>query len=131
LHLEIELDLEKFQSIIEEDEPSLKGFFDKLVDIFFSTNRSIDNIENSKKSLIGFCYLLSGLKNKFNNFLQLEIELYLSSCGATFESIDIMARLGISVSYKTVERYKKKILNNHFNKINQFFEENKDKLFLF
>jgi hypothetical protein len=42
-----------------------------------------------------------------------------------------MVRLSILVSYKTVDRYKKKIADNHFNKINQYFEENNNKLFCF
>jgi len=75
LQLEIELDPKKFQDMIEENEPQLKGFFDELIDIFLPSNMSDDSIENCKKSLVGFCYLLSGLGNKFNNSLQLEIGL--------------------------------------------------------
>jgi hypothetical protein len=74
---------------------------------------------------------LTGLRNKFNNSLQLEIGLYLFSCGATTECIDVMSRLGISVSYKSVDRYKKNITSGHLPKINQYFEENKNKLFCF
>ena len=42
-----------------------------------------------------------------------------------------MARLGISVSYKTVERHKKKITKDHLNKINEYFERNINKSFCF
>ena len=131
LKLDIELDPENFKDMIEQHDPKLKGFFDELVDIFLPSNRSAYNLKNAKKSIVGFCYLLAGLRNKFNNSLQLEIGLYLFSCGASAECIDVMARLGISVSYKTVDRYKRSIANNHPQKINQYFEENKDKLFCF
>jgi len=131
LQLEIELDPKKFQNMIEENEPQLKGFFDELVDIFLPSSISDGNIENRKKSLVGFCYLLSGLGNQYNNSLQLEVGLYLSSSGITSEAIDIMSRLGISVSYKTVERYKKKIADNHLKKMDVYFEENKHRLFCF
>jgi hypothetical protein len=131
LNLDIELDPEKFKEMVEQHEPKLAGFFDELVNIFLPSNRSMHNLENSKKSLVGLCYLLSGLSNKFNNSLQLEIGLYLSSSGASAECIDVMARLGISVSYKTVERHKKKIVKDHLNKINKYFEENIDKSFCF
>ena len=69
--------------MIEKHDMKLKGFFDELVDIFLPSNRSTHTIDNAKKSLVGFCYLLTGLRNKFNNSLQLEIGLYLFSCGAT------------------------------------------------
>src|SRR5688572_24525049 len=131
LNLDIELDPEKFKDMIEKHDMKLKGFFDELVDIFLPSNRSTHTIDNAKKSLVGFCYLLTGLRNKFNNSLQLEIGLYLFSCGATTECIDVMSRLGISVSYKSVDRYKKKITSGHLPKINQYFEENKNKLFCF
>jgi hypothetical protein len=131
LNLDIELDPENFKNMIEHHEPQLVGFFDELINIFLPSNRSMNNLENSKKSLVGFCYLLSGLSNIFNNSLKLEIGLYLSSSGASAECIDVMARLGISVSYKTVERYKKKITKDHLNKINKYFGENIDKSFCF
>jgi len=64
--------------------------------------------------------LLAGLRNKFINSLQLEIGLYLSSSGATVESIDLLSKMGISVSHKTVERLKQKIEADHPNKINDY-----------
>lgn len=134
LNLDVELDPENFKNMIEQHEPELKGFFDELTHIFLSSKKSRDNkdsIENAKKSLVGFCYLLVGLKNQQNNSLQLEIGLYLSASGATVECIDIMSRLGISVSYKTLDRHKKNISSNHKEKINKYFEENASKLFCF
>jgi len=134
LNLNIELDPEDFKNMIEENEPKLKGFFDELIYIFLTSqthNRSENVIENAKKSLVGFCYLLAGLKNQRNNSLQLEIGLYLSASGATVECIDIMSRLGISVCYKTLERYKKVIFSKHNEKINNYFEENTEKLIPF
>src|SRR6185369_8818138 len=121
-----ELDPENFKNMIEQHEPELKGFFDELTHIFLSSKKSRDNkdsIENAKKSLVGFCYLLVGLKNQQNNSLQLEIGLYLSASGATVECIDIMSRLGISVSYKTLDRHKKNISSNHKEKINKYLKK--------
>ena len=64
LKLDIELDPENFKDMIEQHDPKLKGFFDELVDIFLPSNRSAYNLKNAKKSIVGFCYLLAGLRNK-------------------------------------------------------------------
>ena len=119
-HLNLELNPDKFRIMIENYQPILIGFFDELIEMFVPTNRSELNKENAKKNVVVFCYLLAGLRNKFINSLQLEIGLYLSSSGATVESIDLLSKMGISVSHKTVERLKQKIETDHPNKINNY-----------
>src|SRR6185369_8480505 len=119
-HLNLELNPDKFRIMIENYQPILIGFFDELIEMFVPTNRSELNKENAKKNVVVFCYLLAGLRNKFINSLQLEIGLYLSSSGATVESIDLLSKMGISVSHKTVERLKQKIEADHPNKINDY-----------
>jgi len=119
-HLNLELNPDKFRIMIENYQPILIGFFDELIETFVPTNRSELNKENAKKNVVVFCYLLAGLRNKFINSLQLEIGLYLSSSGATVESIDLLSKMGISVSHKTVERLKQKIEADHPNKINDY-----------
>ena len=116
----LELNPDKFRIMIEKYQPILIGFFDELIEMFVPTNRSEFNKENAKKNVVVFCYLLAGLRNKFINSLQLEIGLYLSSSGATVESIDLLSKMGISVSHKTVERLKQKIETDHPNKINNY-----------
>src|SRR6185369_11328595 len=80
--------------------------------MFVPTNRSELYKENAKKNVVVFCYLLAGLRNKLINSLQLEIGLYLSSSGATVESIDLLSKIGISVSYCEIveERLNKTVL---------------------
>lgn len=123
-NLNLELDPDKFKIMIERYQPILTGFFDELVEMFVPANRSELNKENAKKNVVVFCYLLAGLRNKFTNSLQLEIGLYLSSSGATVESIDLLSKMGISVNHKTVERFKQKIETNHPSKINDYLLNN-------
>jgi hypothetical protein len=116
-NLNLELNPDKFRTMIENYQPILVGFFDELIEMFVPANRSEFNKENAKKNVVVFCYLLAGLRNKFINSLQLEIGLYLSSSGATVESINLLSKMGISVSHRTVERFKETIETHHSNKI--------------
>ncbi|PKY51768.1 hypothetical protein RhiirA4_469003 [Rhizophagus irregularis] len=66
---ELELDPKEFQAMLENAEPSLKGFFKKL----------------------------SLIRNKFVNHYLLEIGLYLVASGASCDAINTMHNAGISV----------------------------------
>ena len=60
-------DPEEFKKILEESEPSLKGFFDQLVAGTNPKTKSHLTNEKNKKRLVSFCYFLAGLNNKFIN----------------------------------------------------------------
>lgn len=123
LNQQIELDPNRFCNMIEREDPRLDGFFEKLVDAVIPTLRSNYNKNETKKSVVGFCYLLAGLRNKFANSLKLDIGLYLSACGTSTVGIDTLSNLGISVCYKTVENYKKRIANEHPKEIEKYFQD--------
>jgi len=117
----LELDLIKFEQIIESIEPQLEGFFGDMVNAIIPTERSAYNINETKKTIVGLCYQMAGLRNKFVNQHKLEVGLYLMASGATWEAIDTISSLGYSACTKTVEKFRKKIQKEHVIKIEEHF----------
>ncbi|RIB17669.1 hypothetical protein C2G38_2246262 [Gigaspora rosea] len=99
-HANLELDPLKFKTLIETN-PQLEGFFDFMTNLIVSKERSAHNINEAKKSTVGLCYLIAGLRNKFVNQHKLEVGLYLMASGATWEAIDTMSSLEYSACAKT------------------------------
>jgi hypothetical protein len=110
--------------MLEQNEPKLIGFFDELVEGLIPKTRSFYNQEEAKKSIVSFCYLFAGLRNKFANSYKLDIGLHLASAGTSYKGIDILSNTGLTVSSKTVLRYKQQIVEDHFEKISKYFNEN-------
>ncbi|RHZ86168.1 hypothetical protein Glove_54g51 [Diversispora epigaea] len=127
----LELDPIKFKNMIENANPQLKGFFNYMVNTIVPKERSAHNQNEAKKSIVGLCYLIAGLRNKFVNQHKLEVGLYLIASGATWESIDTISSLGYSACAKTVEEYRKKIQKEHIIKIKKYFIENKNILHIY
>ncbi|RHZ80533.1 hypothetical protein Glove_134g105 [Diversispora epigaea] len=84
--VDLELDPAKFKNIIESACPQLDGFFNYLVNTIIPKERSAYNKNETKKSIVGLCYLIAGLRNKFVNQHKLEVGLYLMASGATWEA---------------------------------------------
>ena len=119
--LPIELDPDSFCNLIEEQEPCLKGFFKAFENALNPKTRLQKTRENGKKAIVGFCYLLAGLGNKFVNNLKLEIGLYLVACGTSREGIETLSAMGLSACAKTVDKYRKEIFINHPKEVNEYF----------
>lgn len=122
-HASLELDPTKFISMIEATNPQLKGFFNYMTNAIIPKERSAHNINEARKSIVGLCYMIAGLRNKFVNQHKLEVGLYLMASGATWEAVDTMSSLGYSACAKTVDTYRKKIRNEHSTKIINYFLE--------
>jgi hypothetical protein len=118
------LDSEKFSDMIQKQDSRLEGFFDEMVDAIIPTERKEKNKEDAKKSIVTFCYLLAGLRNKFTNSIKLDIGLYLVGAGTSCTAIDTLSKIGITTSYKTIDNYKKQLAKSHLEKINEYFNEN-------
>ncbi|RHZ89265.1 hypothetical protein Glove_16g74 [Diversispora epigaea] len=127
----LELEPQKFEKMIEETNPELKGFFPSMVNAIIPKEQSAHNRQEAKKSIVALCYMISGLRNKFVNQLKTEVRLYLASSGATWEAIDTMSSLGYSACSKTIEEYQKKIQKEHTIKIEQHFTKNKNILHIY
>ncbi|KAF0542808.1 hypothetical protein F8M41_004434 [Gigaspora margarita] len=105
--------------MLEQNEPKLIGFFDELVEGLIPKTRSFYNQEEAKKSIVLFCYLFAGLRNKFANSYKLDIGLHLASAGTSYRGIDVLSNTGLTVSSKTVLRYKQQIVEDHFKKFSK------------
>ncbi|RIB12873.1 hypothetical protein C2G38_2249226 [Gigaspora rosea] len=80
--------------MIENIKPQLEGFFVDIINAIIPTERSAYNINEPKKTIVGLCYQMAGLRNKFVNQYKLEVGLYLIASRATWEAIDTISSLG-------------------------------------
>ena len=108
-HANLELDPLKFEHMIENDNSQLKGFFKYMMNLIIPKERSAHNINEAKKSIVGLCYTIAGLRNKFVNQHKLEVGLYLMALGVTWDAIDAISSLEYSAYAKTVDKFRKKI----------------------
>ena len=120
----IESDPSKFSNMIEQSDPRLQGFFEEMTDAIIPDKRTDSNKEAAKRSIVIFCYLLVGLRNKFTNSLKLDLGIYLVGAGSSCTAIDTLANMGITTCYKTIENYKKDLALKHPQKINENFGKN-------
>lgn len=120
----VELDPDKFNDLIKKQDSRLEGFFDEMVNAIVPPERKEKNKDAAKKSVVTFCYLLAGLRNKFTNSIKLDVGLYLVAAGASCTAIDTLSKMGITTSYKTIENYKKELASAHSQKINEYLNEN-------
>ena len=118
------MDPEEFSDMIIQQDKRLEGFFDEMVEAIVPSGRKEKNKDDAKRSIVAFCYLLAGLRNKFINSVKLDIGLYLVGAGTSCMAIDTLSRIGITTTYKTIENYKKQLTSNHPKKINEYFQEN-------
>ena len=88
--------------MIEKANPELRGFFSSMVNAIIPKERSAYNKQEAKKSVVVLCYMIAGLRNKFVNQFKIEVGLYLTSSGATWEAIDTLSSFGYSSCTKTV-----------------------------
>ena len=117
----LELDPMKFENIIESADPQLEGFFKYMINLVIPKERSAHSINEAKKSVVGLCYMMAGLRNKFVNQHKLEVGLYLMASGATWDAVDTMSKLRYSVCANTVENFQKKVQSQYAIKIEKHF----------
>lgn len=118
------LDPEEFKRMLEEAEPSLKGFFDQLVAGTNPQTKSHITNDKNKKRLVSFCYFLAGLNNKFINGVKAEIGFLLDASGASSSAIETMAGAGLTVRRMTIARQKARYAEAHTMTVDKFISEN-------
>ena len=124
------LDPDEFKAMLENTEPSLKGFFDSLYAGTNPASKSHMTNEKNKKSLVLFCYFLAGLNNKFINGIKAEIGYMLDSAGTSASAIDAISRSGLSVRRETVMKHKKKNAQTHSETVEAFVSEHVSILYI-
>ncbi|KAF0407545.1 hypothetical protein F8M41_008760 [Gigaspora margarita] len=93
---------EIFEEIIEnteainEDIKNINENNISNVESLIPKTRSFYNQEEAKKSIVSFCYLFAGLKNKFANSYKLDIGFHL---GTSYRGIDILSNAGWTYSF--------------------------------
>lgn len=120
----IELSPVRFQLMIENADSRLCGFFDQMVRALIPNERSTYKKLEAKKTVVSFCYMMANARNMFVNSFELEVGLYLSASGTSSAAIDTLHNLGVSVCSKTINNYKKKLVQDHFQNIQNFFTNN-------
>jgi hypothetical protein len=118
------LDPEEFKKILEESEPSLRGFFDQLVAGTNPQAKSHMTNEKNKKRLVSFCYFLAGLNNKFIDGIKAEVGLLLDASGASSSAIETLAGAGLTVRRETIARQKAQHVEAHTVTVERFLSEN-------
>jgi hypothetical protein len=74
---------------------------------------------------------MAGLRNKHVNSFKLELALYLAGSGTSCNAINALSNAGISVTYKTVQNYKKKVANEYPARVEKYFNNNKENLCIY
>ena len=57
-----------------------------MINLVIPKKCSAHSINEAKKSVVGLCYMMAGLRNKFVNQHKLEVGLYLMALGATWDA---------------------------------------------
>ena len=112
--------------MLEEAEPSLKGFFDQLVAGTNPQTKSYMTNDKNKKRLVLFCYFLAGLNNnnKFINGVKAEIGYLLDASGISSSVIETMTGAGLTVRRMTIARQKVRYTDVHTMTVDKFISEN-------
>ena len=106
-------DPDEFVKMIEERDPSLKGFFDMLYQSMNPSSKNSSTEISLKRKVMVLCYQIASLRNKHVSSVKNQIALYMSNTGTSTSGINTLANLGIASTYKTVSRKKNEILLNH------------------
>jgi len=75
------LDPDEFNKMLEDTDPSLKGFFNEVCNILIPEDHSEYNKKEDKKEIVTILYLMAGIRNKHANNFKLELALYLIGSG--------------------------------------------------
>lgn len=124
------LEPDEFKVMLENTEPSLKGFFDSLYAGTNPASKSHITNEKNKKRLVLFCYFLAGLNNKFINGIKAEIGYMLDGAGTSASAIEAISGAGISIRRETVMKHKKKNAQNHSETVDAFVSEHVGTLYI-
>ena len=103
-------DPDEFVKMIEERDPSLKGFFDMLYQSMNPSSKNYSTEISLKIIVMVLCYQIASLRNTHVSSVKNQIALYMSNTGTSTSGINTLANLGIASTYKTVSRKKNEIL---------------------
>ncbi|CAG8598082.1 36630_t:CDS:2 [Gigaspora margarita] len=108
----------KNTNIDEDAENELSEAIKMLAKFFIKENiwpleRSSQTIDRMKKLMLFICYLLASLHNSKINVFKFNIANYLDSVGTRNKGINMMAKLGITLTARSVNHNKRRTSNAH------------------
>jgi hypothetical protein len=124
-------DPDEFIKMIEERDPSLKGFFDMLYQSMNPSSKNSSTEISLKKKVMILCYQMASLRNKQVSLVKNQIALYMSNTGTSTSGINTLANLGFASTYKTVSRKKNEILLKHEVEFLKYLNEKTNSLIIF
>ncbi|CAG8633124.1 6142_t:CDS:2, partial [Racocetra persica] len=126
LEIEMQLCYPHYLSVVEPDHHKKNKSSTNSTYITESSNHKNNDAlptNNTPDIVVPKLLSFAGIRNKFVNSYSLEIGLYLAASGASCDAIDMMHKAGLSVCYKTVENYRKKLANMHSKNIQEYFAD--------
>ena len=99
--------------MLQEIEPSLKGFFDQLYLAAQPFEHNEQTMDRMKRLMVFICYLLASLNNTKINSFKFDLAFYLDSVGTSNEGLNTMANLGATTTSRAVDRKKKQVADEH------------------
>ena len=78
---------DEMRRLLQEIEPSLKGFFDQLYLAARPFERNEQTMDRMKRLMVFICYLLASLNNTKINSFKFDLAFYLDSVGTSNEGL--------------------------------------------
>ena len=103
----------RMQRLLQEIEPSLRGFFDQLYLAAQPFEHNEQMMDHMKRLMVFICYLLASLNNTKINSFKFDLAFYLDSVGTSNEGLNTMANLGATTTSRAVDRKKKQVADEH------------------
>ena len=91
-------EFDEMRRLLQEIEPSLKGFFDQLYLAAQPFERNEQTMDHMKRLMVFICYLLASLNNTKINSFKFDLAFYLDSVGTSNEGLNTMANHDIKSS---------------------------------
>lgn len=118
------IDPDEFVKLIETRDPELTGFFDLLFQCTNPKGKNARTQETLKKKVMLLCHCIASLRNKQITAAKRAIGLSLTSAGTSVTGINMLAGMGLSVTYQTVYNNLQKIEAEHKGSVRKYFLHN-------
>src|SRR6266487_4521299 len=106
-------EFDEMRTLLQEIEPSLRGFFDQLYLAARPFERNEQTMDRMKRLMVFICYLLASLNNTKINSFKFNLAFYLDLVGTSNEGLNTMANLGATTTSRAVDRKKKQVADEH------------------
>ena len=113
---------DEMRRLLQEIEPSLKGFFDQLYLAARPSEHNEQTMDRMKRLMVFICYLLASLNNTKINSFKFDLAFYLDLVGTSNEGLNTMANLGATTTSRAVDHKKKQVADEHEKYVEKYVE---------